>query len=118
MNLTEKHKENLITQRALLLFFYNFTNHYEIIEEMIAENSGFKHSWEKLELKSKERHEKNGGMRIIQFTELYELFATQLTYPTQALFIEKILKAYGDEARRNIEFSMMIEEKVKAVQTK
>lgn len=110
MDLLEKHKENLIIQRALLLFFTNYTNHRYIIEEMEAENGGFAHAWEKLYNESKERYEKDGGMWIIHNHEIYLLFATKLTYKAQALFIEKVLKAYGEESKGDIDFAIEMEE--------
>lgn len=105
MDLLEKHLENLVTQKALALFFYNW-NTYPIVEEMENENSGFKHAWINLIEASRIEHEKKGGMWIIQYTDIYTLFVTKLTFKAQALLIDKVLGYYGNEARKAIEFAM------------
>lgn len=109
MDLLQKHKNNLIVQRALTLFFFNFDSYPEIIEEMKKENSGFKHGWEKLSEEAKERSKKTGWPATIDFTDIYGFFATKLTYKAQALLLEKVLKAYKEEATGNIEFSIKID---------
>lgn len=58
MNILNKHKESLIVQRALTLFFYNFNTYPDIIEEMKAEDSGFNHAWKELVESSRTKHEK------------------------------------------------------------
>lgn len=109
MELLNKHLENLVTQKALALFFFNF-NTYPIVKEMEAEDSGFQHAWNTLVENSKAEHDKNGGMWIIQYTEIYTLFVQKLTYKAQALLMEKVLNYYGEEARKAIEFSIEMEE--------
>lgn len=109
MDLLKKHKESIIVQRALTLFFYNFDTYPEIIEEMKAENSGFQNGWEKLSEEAKERSKKTGWPPTINYTDIYGFFATKLTYKTQALLLEKVLKAYGEEAKGNIDFSLEID---------
>lgn len=106
MDLLEKHKNNLIVQRALTLFFYNFDTYPDIIEEMKVENSGFNHGWEKLSEEAKERSKKTGWPATIDYTDIYGFFATKLTYKAQALLLEKVLNVYGEEAKGNIDFSI------------
>ncbi len=107
-NIIEEQKQNLIVQRALFLFFYNFDNHIEIIEEMKEENFGFSNAWEELEYKAKKRQEEHGGMNIIDFKDFYELFTTKLSYIGQALLIKKVVSAYKDEVEEHINFSLEI----------
>lgn len=109
MKLLLKHRENLIVQKALNLFFYNF-NTYPIVEEMEKEDSGFKNAWGKLIKASKEEHDKKGGMWIIDYTEIYKLYNFKLTYKAQALLLEKVLHYYKDEAKKAVDFSIKIEE--------
>lgn len=117
MELLNKYKEHIEIQRALLLFFYNFSNHYNIIEEMKSENHGFGNAWDIMEARLKKEHEekKSGWPFIIHFTDIYELFATKLSYSCQALLIEKVMKAYGKEAKESIDFSMELDAKAESV---
>lgn len=118
MNLLQKHKENLIIQRALLLFFYNFNTYPEIVEEMKAENSGFNHAWEEISTKAMEQSKKSGWMATIDFQDIYGLFTTKLTYKAQALLIEKVIDKYYKQAKNDIEFSMEMDARVKEARNK
>lgn len=110
MELLKKHFEILVTQKALALFFYNWNTYPAIVDEMKAEDSGFNNAWSNLVETSRIEYERKGGMWIIQYTEIYSLFATKLTYKSQALLIEKVLEYYGSEARKAIEFSLQMNE--------
>ena len=106
MDLLEKHLDTVIAQKALSLFFYNWNTYPSIVDEMKAEDSGFNHAWNNLIDSSRAEYERKGGMWIIQYTEIYSLFVSKLTYRSQALLIEKVLEYYGDEAKKAVEFSV------------
>lgn len=110
MELLKKHFEQLVTQKALTLFFFNWNSYPAIVDEMEAEDSGFNNAWNELIETSRKEYERKGGMWIIQYTDIYTLFVTKLTYKSQALLIEKVLRFYGKEAKEAIEFSIEMNE--------
>jgi len=118
MSIIEKQKENLIVQRAMLLFFYNFNTYPNIIDEMKSENSGFDHAWEKLSKEATKESNKSGWMATIDFKDFYGLFATKLTYKAQAMLLEKVLDKYYKQAAHDIDFSIEIDEAQVRVKTK
>lgn len=115
MSLLEKHLESIIIERALALFFYNFNTYPEIVEEMKKENGGFKNEWEKLYQASRKKSKKTGWMATIEYTDIYGLYVSKLTYNAQALLLDKVLLRYEKQARHDIEFAMEMDVKVEEV---
>lgn len=112
----EKHKENLIVQRALLLFLHNFKDHQ--IKELIEESDEFEHAWNKLQSRlRREKKMSDTAYLTIDFAEFWRMFATEVSYKTQALIIDKCINWYGKESKSNIEFSMELEEKANKIRS-
>lgn len=116
-NLSVKHYDHLVITQALFLFYNNF-HRGNIIEEMKAEDSGFNHAWTNLYENARLDHKKNGGMFVIRDTEVYNLVNSKLTYKGKALLIEKVLNQFGGEVKKQLDFSIEIDLKVKETRSK
>lgn len=87
------------------------------MEELCEKSKHFKKIWDELHAESKAQHEKDGGMWIVDHTDIYNAFSNKMSYVTQALVIEKAMEIHGAEAKHDIEFSLEIaelEDKIKA----